>query len=91
MSDLIPFNAWSRERIQIGQKICTSRHKRYKNDPRVYYITPGLQWWFIREYLWMAEGAKSPAELQEVIEAIYGRKVEDDEIFYSHFGNYKGA
>lgn len=88
MSDLIPFNAWSQERIQIGQKICTSRHKRYSKDPRVTCIVR-LPWWMIRNYLWEPEGAKDMAELQEVIEDIYKRVVTDDEMFYVHFGNYK--
>jgi hypothetical protein len=86
--DLIPFNEWSRERIIRGVKHCTSRHKRYTKDFRVSYITPKLQWWFIRKYLWRDEGASSPEELQQVIENIYKRKVKDDELFYVHFGNF---
>jgi len=89
MSDLIPFNAWSKERIQIGQKICTSRHKRYPKDPRVTYITPRLPWWLIVNYFYEPEGARDPRELQEVIESIYGRKVGDEEMFYVHFGDFK--
>ncbi len=87
--DLIPFNAWSWERIRQGRKLCTSRHKRYSKDPRVYWISPKLPWWFIRTYLWEAEGATSSEELQQVIEKIYHRKVPDDELFYIHFGNFK--
>jgi hypothetical protein len=87
-NDLLPFNEWSKERIQIGLKICTSRHRRYSKDPRVTYIVR-LPWWFIRNYLWMPEGARDMAELQEVIEGIYGREVPDDEMFYTHFGNFK--
>ena len=89
MSNLIPFNSWSSERIERGVKGCTSRHKKYSKDSRVFYITPKLEWWFIKKYLWREEGASSPEELQEVIEAIYNRKVLDDERFYVHFGNYK--
>ncbi len=88
MSEKIPFNGWSKERIQNGCKRCTSRHKRYPNDPRVIYITPKLEWGFIRECLWEAEGADSPQELQEVIEEIYKREVTDDELFYVHFGDF---
>jgi len=89
VNELIPFNDWSQERIDRMMKICTSRHKRYTKDPRVYYITPKLPWWLIRFYLFEAEGATSPAELQTVIEGIYKRVVPDDEMFYVHFGNFK--
>jgi len=85
MKDEIPFNEWSREKIRLGNKSCTSRHKRYAKDSLVYYITPKLPWWFIRCYLWEDEGAESPDELQQVIEGIYKRKVPDDELFYVHF------
>jgi len=88
---LIPFNEWSKKRIARGTKRCTSRHKRYPKDPRVIYITPRLYWWFIRDYLWEAEGAESPVELQCVINDIYGRIVPDDELFYVHFGDFKNS
>lgn len=88
-SDLIPFNAWSIQRIQEGRKMCTSRHKKYSKDPRLFYITPKLQWWFIKKFLWKEEGASSPGELQEVIEDILKRKVPDGELFHVHFGVFK--
>ena len=89
--DIIPFNKWSMERIKIGQKKCTSRHKRYSNDPRVTWISPKLPWWFIREFLWRAEGADNPEELQGVIQDILNREVPEDEMFYVHFGNFWGV
>jgi len=89
MKDEIPFNDWSKERIELGTKDCTSRHKRYPNDKRVYWISPKLPWWFITAYLWKEEGANSPIELQDVIEKIYKRTVQRDELFYVHFGNFK--
>jgi len=85
----IPFNDWSKKRLEAGQKNCTSRHKRYPKDPRVTWISPKLPWWFIRAYLWKDEGAESPTELQQVIDDIYKRKVPDDEQFYVHFGKFK--
>ena len=85
----IPFNEWSKSRIVNGSKHCTSRHQRYPADKRVTWISPKLPWWFIRTYLWEAEGASSPIELQEVIDSIYKRKVKDDELFYVHFGNFR--
>ena len=85
----IPFNKWSRERIKFGKKVCTSRKKIYDKDPRVHYISPKLPWWLIKNYLWQPEGANSPTELQIVIDKIFRRKVEDDEEFYVHFGDFK--
>ena len=86
--ELIPFNAWSKKRIALGLKRGTSRHKRYLYDPRVTNIEKH-SWGYIREVLWAQEGAKSPAELQKVIEDIYKRKVPVDEEFYVHWGNFK--
>ena len=86
---IIAFNEWSRERIKQGRKICTSRHNRYPEDSRVFYISPQLPWWLIRTYFWEDEGADSPEELQEVIERIMHRNVLDDELFYVHFGDFE--
>lgn len=85
----IPFNQWSKARIEQGRKFCTSRHKAYKFDERVAWITPKLEWGFIKKYLWQVEGANSPIELQMVIDAIYKRKVSNDEMFFVHFGDFR--
>lgn len=82
---LIPFNEWSRERIIMGRKSCTSRHKMYTKDPLVKYITFKVSWGYIKSTYYKEEGADSPQELQRVIEDIYHRKVSDDELFYVHF------
>lgn len=87
MSDLIPFNEWSWERIAQGRKRCTSRTHKYLKDPRVKWISPLLPWWFIRTYLWKDEGADSPEELQIVIDSIHGKKVPDGKEFYVHFSD----
>ncbi|MCK9569910.1 hypothetical protein M0R72_13280 [Candidatus Pacearchaeota archaeon] len=89
MSELIPFTTWSQERIRLGMKICTSRHKRYSKDPRVTCIVR-LPWWIIVNYLYEPEGARDPKELQAVIDGIYGRHVPDEEMFYVHWGDFKG-
>jgi len=86
--DMIPFNEWSQDRIRKGMKICTSRHKRYVQDERVKWISPKLPWWFIKKYLYQAEGATDTLELQIVIEKIYKRTVPDNEEFYVHFGDF---
>ena len=87
--DLIPFNEWSRGRIEKNSKFMTSRHKEYKEDHRVWKILPKMRWGDIRDKYWMLEGARSPDELQNVIEDIYKRKVPDDEMFYVHFGDFR--
>jgi len=86
---LIPFNEWSKIRIAEGRKHCTSRHKRYSKDSRVYYISPKLPLWFIKRFLWREEGANSLEELQKVFDSIYKREVLEDELFYVHFGYFK--
>jgi hypothetical protein len=87
-SDKLPFNSWSREKIKMGMKICTSRKKIY-TDSRVYYVTPKLPFWFIKKYLYKPEGATSPEELQRVIDGIFRRPVAHHEEFYVHFGDFK--
>lgn len=89
MNKRLPFNAWSKERIQQGRKIFTSRKEKYEDDDRVIWISPPLPWWFIRNYLYKQEGADSPSELQNVIHKIFKRKVEDDELFYVHMGDFR--
>lgn len=84
----IPFNNWSLQRIYEGRKTCTSRKKKYVDDERVVYITPKMPWRIIKNYMWQAEGANSPEELQEVIELIHGRHVPDYEQFFVHFGDF---
>jgi hypothetical protein len=83
----IQFNAWSSKRIREGKKWATSRNKPYEDDERVLGIIK-LPWWFIRDYLYMVEGAESPEELQSVINQAQRRVVKDDDTFYVHFGNF---
>ena len=89
MKELIPFNEWSKEKIKQGKKICTSRHKKYLHDKRVYYITPKLPFWFIRKFLCQAEGADNETELEGVFTSIYNRHMPNDEEFYVHFGDFR--
>ena len=85
--DRIPFNAWSKRRIAEGRKFCTSRSKIYKDD-RVIGIV-NMPWGIIKKYLYEAEGADSPEELQKVIDMIHRKVVPDDKMFWVHFGNFK--
>ena len=79
------FNKWSLDRIVKGTKLITSRKHTYKDDPHIKRLLDvPLSWWFIRDYLYTIEGADSPEELQRVINGIFRRVVEDDEMFYVH-------
>lgn len=82
----IPFNAWSRERIEQGRKLCISRTRRW-NDSRVEFVIQAPLW-FIKKYFWQLEGANSPEEFERVITQILG-KFEPERIMYVHFGNFK--
>lgn len=89
MKKQIPFNDWSKERIEKNNKICTSRHANYLHDKRDWWISQKLPFWYIKKYLWEAEGAKSSEELRRIINESYKRKVPEIEEFYVHFGNFK--
>jgi len=78
------FNNWSMTRIRAGEKVLTSRKKRYEDDEDVIEIVGELPWWFIREYLHKPEGAENPQQLQSIINQIFRRVVEDDERFFVH-------
>lgn len=91
----IPFNAWSEERLATGQKLATSRNKKYgekgdyfivKNKKYILKEVLKLPLWFVRDFLWYVEGAKSPMEFVEIWEQIHPKKglVEND-IVYTHF------
>lgn len=79
----LPFNSWSRDKIINGFKDCTSRTKKY-NDPLVYEVLV-LPWSRIKKELYFREGAKSPDELQKVINKIFRGIVPDNKDFYVHY------
>lgn len=85
--DRIPFNTWSKKKIAEGKKFCTSRSRIYKDDRVVGVLY--ASWWLIRKYLYKAEGADSPEELQRVINKIHRKVVPDNQMFYVHFGDFK--
>jgi len=90
-NELLPFNDWSEERIAQGRKKCTSRTKKYVDDPRVDFITEKIPLKFIKKYFYGDgfEGADSPEELQRVINGIFRKEVSEDRGFYVHFGDFK--
>ena len=87
MTDIIPFNKWSRERIKQGRKFATSRKRKY-DDPRVLFRVH-LPWGIIKEYFWKSEGADSPEELQKEINKIFGRDMGNHESFWLHIGDFR--
>jgi len=80
------FNNWSRKRLQEGKKRLTSRRTQgeFGHDKDISNIIGPLPWWFIKEYLYRDEGAESPEELQRVINQIFRRHVELNEMFFVH-------
>ncbi len=90
----IPFNKWSDERLRAGQKVCTSRHKRY-GDPGDYFYTANgrfrlqhvmeLPLWFVKEFLWEAEGAGNPQEFEVVWKSLHRGKFKAQELVWVHF------
>lgn len=92
----IPMNEWSKERLLTGQKICTSRTKIYgkagddidggTNDLYKLKNIMHLPLWFVRDFLWFLEGAKSPEEFEKIWIEIHPRKGFDGEQkVYVHF------
>lgn len=81
------FNAWSKVRIRNGTKRLTSRRENQESDPDVLYVVGPMPWKFIKHYLYRAEGAESPEELQRVINQIFRRAVRSYEMFYVHVLN----
>jgi len=88
MTNRLPFNEWSKKAIKERGKVATSRTKKYEGDPRVEWISPPLPLSFIKQYFYKLEGARSPDELQRVINQIFRKKVSEDREFYVHFGDF---
>lgn len=83
------------ERIASGQKICTTRSKRYGNPGDCFYAGKSrhelkeiIQFplWFVRDFLWHPEGAQSPQEFTKIWREIHPREgLKEDKIGYTHF------
>lgn len=91
----IPFNGWSRRRLNAGRKFCTSRTKKYgevgdtfKMGGQLYEIIKiePFRYDVIIESFYIKEGADSPGELRGVFKQIFrGKEPEADREFYVHF------
>ncbi len=90
----IPFNKWSDGRLRAGQKVCTSRHKRYGDSGDYFYTAGGrfrlqkileLPLWFVRDYLYTLEGAETPEEFQAVWKSLHRGKFKAPELVWVHF------
>lgn len=91
MKKMLPFNAWSKDKIQKGIKRCTSRNEEY-DDPRVDFKLKDMPLWFVKKYLYGHgfEGADSPEEFQKVWESIHPTKGFDpNQKVIVHFGDFK--
>lgn len=92
----IPFNEWSKNRLDDLIKCATSRNKKYGEEGD-YFIVDGTKYiltmikkiplWFIAHELYKTEGCKSPDEFKTVWKDIYPRKgwVDEQEVWYHYF------
>lgn len=92
----IPFNQWSRDRINNQTKKATSRNKKYGKvgdnfivDDWRYELEMIIKvpLWFVAENLYRTEGCESSAEFQNIWADIHPRKGfrPFDEVWYHHF------
>ncbi len=97
---VVPFNSWSKERLDMGSKVATSRNKRYGdmgdyfevdfgNRSRIYKITHVVEvpLSVVKQFFWREEGCNSSKEFVEVWEDIHPRKgfVPDQEVWLHLF------
>lgn len=91
----IPFNKWSKERLNTNGKCCTSRTRQYGIDGDV-FVVEGVIYemvtyqlfplWFVKEFLWKLEGANSPEEFEQVWNEIHPiKKFDPNQIVGVHF------
>lgn len=97
----IPMNAWSKERLLTGQKTCTARNKIYgevgneiDGGTEDLYRLKNIMYiplWFVRDFLWFQEGAKSPEEYEKVWIDIHPRKgfIGEQKVYVHFFTNPK--
>lgn len=90
----IPFNNWSKKKLKINRKFCTSRSKIYgkvgdyfEEDGVVYTIKFVTEFplWFVKEFLWYVEGADSKEEFIKVWKSIHGGVFKESKLVFTHF------
>ena len=82
----IPFNAWSKERLEKGLKLATTRKKRYGKIGDTFSVDIGkgtyifqliaifpLTLYYVAKDLYNIEGAESPLEFRKVWEEIHSK------------------
>lgn len=82
----MPFNAWSKERIEDGHKRCTSRYKKYHPD---FFRIERRTLQDVRDNLWRDEGAESPEEFEQIWIDLYPQRgfVKTDLVWVHWFDN----
>ena len=93
----IPFNAWSKDKLNKVIKCATSRTKQYGEkgnyfmvDGRTYQIEfiVELPLWFVKHFLYETEGCETPDEFEVVWCKIHPVKgFDSSQIVYYHFFN----
>jgi len=97
----IPFNEWSKEKLNLCVKEATSRTKKYGDIGDTFIVGSQkyeidliikLPLWFIAQVLYKSEGALNMYEFFQVWDKIHFRKKMelDKEIWYHHFKEIEG-
>lgn len=92
----IPFNKWSKSRLEDKVKCATSRNKGYGYPGDCFFVDNieyeltlviKLPLWFIAYELFETEGCKTPDEFKQVWKDIHPRKgwVDEQEVWYHYF------
>ena len=90
----IPFNKWSKERLEEGIKVCTSRSKVYGKvgdtfsvDGKCYLLMGVIQMplWFVKKFLYGLEGARDSMEFEQVWRDIFRGEFNPDKLVWVHF------
>ena len=92
----IPFNTWSKERLNNRTKTATSRTKKYGKVGNTFIVNKTrykldlivkLPLWFIAKCLYSTEGCDNSSEFEMIWCEIHPIKkwVRDQEVWYHHF------
>ena len=90
----IPFNAWSKDKLQKKKKRCTSRNHVYGIEGDVFIVEDKyymikhiikLPLSFVRDFLYELEGADSPGDFVNVWNAIPRHRFNENNLVWVHF------